>query len=110
MTEPDEIKVVESCGNVFADLGLEDAEELLIRAELGRSVRLILEERGYKQREITTILGAAQSEISQLMNGKYNLFSEGRLMSFLNKLDFTTTINITPTKKGEQQQQVIRAC
>ncbi len=99
--------VTKSCGNVFADLGLEDADELLMRAELGRSIRLILEKCGYKQHEAANILGVAQSEISQLMNGRYNLFSEGRLLSFLNKLDYTTTIKITPTKKGEKQQQVI---
>ena len=109
MIKSNEIKVTESDGNVFADLGFEDAGELLIRAELGRSVRLILKERGYKQREIAEILGMAQSEVSQLMSGEYNLFSEGRLLSFLNKLDFTTTIKITPTKKGEQQQRVICA-
>lgn len=110
MTRTGEIKVTQSCGNVFADLGLEDAEELFIRAQLGRSVRLILEERGYKQQEAAKILGVAQSEISQLMNGRYNLFSEGRLLSFLNKLDYTTTIKISPTKKGEMQQQVVHTC
>ena len=41
---------VRSSGNVFADMGLDDADELLIRAQLGQSVRKILEEKGLKQR------------------------------------------------------------
>ena len=43
---------VESGGNVFADMELEDADELMIRAQLGHAVREILEGRKRKQREI----------------------------------------------------------
>ena len=47
----------ESSGNVFADLGLDDAEELLTRAKLGHSVRMILEKKKLQQREIGKLLG-----------------------------------------------------
>lgn len=40
-----------STGNVFADLGLDDAEELYTRAGLGVQVMKILKERGYTQKE-----------------------------------------------------------
>lgn len=109
MTKENDIKVTKGSTNVFADLGLEDAEELATRAELGRSVRLVLQKRGYKQKAAAEILGATQAEISQLMNGRYNIFSEGRLMSFLNRLDYTVTLHIAPTSKGEAQQQVVHA-
>ena len=87
---------VKSSGNVFEDMGLEDADELIIRAQLGRAVRSILEEKGGKQRELAALLGIDQAEISKLMNGKYHLFSEGRLVGFLNRLDRKVTVHIEP--------------
>ncbi len=96
-------------GNVFADLGLDDADELLIRAKLGHTIRMILEKRGLKQKEISELLKIDQSEVSKLMNGKYHLFSEGRLFGFLNRLDRKVTVQISPRKKDDKAQEVIYA-
>jgi len=96
-------------GNVFADLGLKDADELLIRAKLGHTVRMILENRGLKQKEISELLKINQSEVSKLMNGKYHLFSEGRLFGFLNKLDQKVTVQISPRQKDDNPQEVVLA-
>jgi predicted XRE-type DNA-binding protein len=97
---------IESSGNIFADMGLEDSEELLTRAQLGYSVRQILKEKGLKQREIADLLEIKQSEVSLLMQGKYHLFSEGRLFQFLNKLDRKVIIQISPRREGEPLQQI----
>jgi predicted XRE-type DNA-binding protein len=94
-------------GNVFADLGLDDAEELLIRAKLGHTIRMILEKKGLKQREISALLKIDQAEVSKLMNGKYHLFSEGRLFSFLNRLDRKVTVQISPLNKDDNPQEVV---
>ena len=96
-------------GNVFTDLGLEDADELLIRAKLGHTVRMILEKRSLKQKEISELLKINQSEVSKLMNGKYHLFSEGRLFGFLNKLDRKVTVQISPRQKDDNPQEVVLA-
>ncbi len=95
------IEFTESTGNVFADMGLEDAEELLTRAKLGFAVRQILESRNLKQQEIASILGIKQPEVSNLMQGKYHLFSEGRLFEFLNRLNKKITIKISNFHVGE---------
>jgi predicted XRE-type DNA-binding protein len=91
---------VESSGNVFADMGLEEADELLTRAQLGFSVRQILNNRGLKQQDIATLLDIKQPEVSNLMQGKYHLFSEGRLFSFLRKLDQNWTLDKIEAQKG----------
>jgi predicted XRE-type DNA-binding protein len=96
-------------GNVFADLELDDADELLTRAQLGHSVRMILTKKKLKQREITVLLGIDQAEVSKLMNGQYHLFAEGRLFGFLNKLNKKVTVRITPRRRGESLQEVIFA-
>jgi predicted XRE-type DNA-binding protein len=96
------LETVRRSGNVFADMGLEDAEELMIRAQLGHAVRKILEGKKRKQREVSELLGIDQAEVSKLMNGKYHLFSEGRLLGFLNRLDRKVIMQIKPRQKGER--------
>lgn len=95
--------------NIFADLGLEDADELLTRAKLGHSVRMILKDRGQNQKNISDLLKIDQSEVSKLMNGKYHLFSEGRLFGFLNRLDRKVTVQISPKRKNDTAQEVVFA-
>ena len=92
--------------NIFADLGLEDADELLTRAKLGYSIRMILKDRGLNQKNISDLLKIDQSEVSKLMNGKYHLFSEGRLFGFLNRLDRKVAVQISPKRKNDKTQEI----
>jgi predicted XRE-type DNA-binding protein len=96
-----------SGGNVFADMGLEDADELMMRAQLGQAVRGILEEKGGKQRDLADLLGIDQTEVSKLMNGKYHLFSEGRLLGFLGRLDRKVIVHIEPRQQGDQVLELV---
>ena len=100
---------IESTGNVFADMALPDADELLARARMGFYVRKLIRDRGLKQTEAATLLGAGQAEISKLINGKYHLFSEGRLIEFLGKLDQKVVVQITPRLKDEHLIEVVCA-
>jgi len=100
------LEFAKSSGNVFADMGLEDAEELQIRAKLGYTIRKILERRDLKQQEIANLLEIKQPEVSNLMKGKYHLFSEGRLFNFLNRLEQKVIIQITPHQSGEPLQDI----
>ncbi len=93
-------------GNVFADLELDDADELLIRAQLGHTVRPILKARKLKQREIAKLLAIDQAEVSKLMNGQYHLFAEGRLFAFLKRLEQKIMIQVSHHRKGEPYQRV----
>lgn len=109
MKKNKKIAFEESSGNVFADLDLDDSEELLIRSKLGHSVRMILEKKKLQQREIGKLLGIKQPEVSNLMNGRYTLFSQERLFAFLNKLDRKVRVQVTRRKKGEPAQDVVLA-
>ena len=59
-------------GNVFADLGLDDADERFTRAKLGIHVYQLLIGRKLKQREIGELLAIKQPEVSHLLNGHFN--------------------------------------
>ncbi len=101
-----EIEFETSSGNVFADLGLDDADELYTRAALGAQVVTRLKAKGYTQAEAAACLGIKQPEVSALMCAKFHRFSQERLMGFLNKLNFKVTIQISQHQLGEPFQQV----
>ena len=96
-------------GNVFADLGLKDADQLMARSQIGFHVFQILEQKRLKQREIASILGIAQSDVSHLMNGHFSRFTTDKLLGFLRRLDRKVTIEVSPHYKGEPYQEVISA-
>jgi len=100
------IKFEEGSGNVFADLGLKDADQLLARAQMGFHVFKILEEKNLKQREIASILGIAQSDVSHLMNGHFSRFTTDKILDFLKRLDRKVTIEVSRHRKGEPYQEV----
>ncbi|MGK7920139.1 MAG: helix-turn-helix domain-containing protein [Trichodesmium sp.] len=83
----------ESSGNVFADLGLEDADELFTRGKIGIQVIRLLKKRHLKQDKISEILNIYPSEVSDLMNREFQKFSEGKLLDFLKRLDIKITLH-----------------
>lgn len=100
------IEFEESSGNVFADLGLENAGELQTRGILGFHVVQLLKDQDLKQREIADLLGIKQAEVSHLMNGHFSRFSTDKLLDFLKRLEHKVTIEISPHQQGEPYQQV----
>jgi len=74
------IKFEEGSGNVFADLGLKDSDELFARGQIGFCVHKIVNDKNLKQREIGAVLGIAQSDVSHLMNGHYSRFTIDKLL------------------------------
>jgi predicted XRE-type DNA-binding protein len=96
----------EGSGNVFADLGLADANELFARAQIGSQIFRILEAQKLKQRQIAALLRIRQPEVSHLMNGHYNRFTTDKLLDFLKHLNLAVTISIRPHRPGEPYQEV----
>lgn len=70
-------------GNVFADLELPDAHELLAKARLASAIQDIIEERGLTQAEAADLMGVDQPKVSKIIRGRLSEFSTERLMHFL---------------------------
>jgi predicted XRE-type DNA-binding protein len=89
-------KVRRSSGNVFADLGFgaEEAEHLLVRADLMIALGKVLDARGLTQVQSAKLLGVSQPRISDLRRGKIERFSIDTLVAMLThagvKVTFTT--------------------
>lgn len=94
MTE--DIKVEVGSGNVFADLGLPNPEEMLVKAELASKIGEIIDTRNLTQIDAAEILGIDQPKVSALIRGKLSGFSTERLFRFLNALGSDIEISVKP--------------
>src|SRR2546428_1023933 len=72
-----------SSGNVFADLNLPEADDLLAKAELVAKIIAEIQRRRMTQAQAAALLGIDQPKISALKQGKLSGFSIERLMRFL---------------------------
>src|SRR5207245_465303 len=99
--------VTEGSGNVFADLGLPNPEQELLKAQLTLQIYTILKDSGMTQVEIAKILGARQPQVSLLMRNRAGNFSVGRLMEFLTALRQDVEITVRPTNKEHGALSVV---
>jgi predicted XRE-type DNA-binding protein len=91
-----------SSGNVFKDVGIPNAEEHLVKAQLVYKIHAIMKSRGMKQREAAAALGITQPDVSKMLRGEFRQFSVERLMHFLVALDHDVEIVVRPHRgRGE---------
>jgi len=82
------LKITPSSGNVFRDLGFrrEEAEHLLVRADLMIHLQKLIASRRLKQQPAAKILGVTQPRVSDLLRGRIDLFSTDALIDMLARL------------------------
>src|ERR1700722_18822829 len=85
-----------SSGNVFADLELPDAEEMLAKAELAHWIAVLISAAKLTQAGAARQLGIDQPKVSALLRGKLDGFSTERLIRFLNALGQDVEIRVRP--------------
>lgn len=83
-------------GNVFKDIGVPNAEEHLIKAQLVFKIDTILKKRGLKQVEAADLFGVRQPDVSKMLRGDFRQFSVERLLRFLVALDQDVEIVVKP--------------
>lgn len=96
-------------GNVYADLGYEDADEMLIKAQLVSKIAEIIKRKGLTQTEAAELLGMAQPKLSNLLRGRFRGFSERRLMDCLTKLgrDIQILVKATPRSRKDGRLSIV---
>ena len=99
--------MTESSGNVFADLGLPNPEQELLKARLTLQIHSIIKERGLTQAKAAKVLGIRQPQVSLLVRNRAGSFSVGRLMELLTALGQDVEIAVRPTRKDHGQMYVI---
>lgn len=103
------VKIEQSSGNVFKDVGFSDAEaeQALLKADLAFEIYNIIEGRKLTQAKAGKILGVDPSDISRLKNGDFNRFSVERLFTLLNRFNRNIEIRITPAEDKVGHQRVV---
>jgi len=96
----DGIEVERSSGNVFADLGLPDADKLKIKSGLVIEITRALRRLGLTQHEAAKRMGITQPKVSDMMRGDFSNLSERKLMDCLNRLGFDIEIKVSPAAEA----------
>ena len=104
-----EIPVTESSGNVFADIGLPEAEEELTKAQLASHIRQVVKRQRLTQVEAAAVMGIDQPKVSALLNGRLANFSSERLMRLLTALgqDVDITVRAKPRNRTHGRIRVL---
>lgn len=95
----DGVEVTRSSGNVFADLGLHDAEKLKIKSGLVIEIRKAMRLQGLTQQEAAKRMGITQPKVSDMMRGDFSNLSERKLMDCLNRLGYDIEITVRPASQ-----------
>ena len=90
------VEVHRGSGNVFADLGLADADKLKIKTGLVIEIRKAMRTRGLTQQEAAKRMGITQPKVSDMMRGDLNNLSERKLMNCLTRLGYDIEIKVRP--------------
>jgi len=83
-------------GNVFKDLGVPNADEHFVKAQLVFKIDRLMKERGLKQIEAAGLFGIRQPDVSKMLRGEFRQFSVERLLRFLVALDQDVEIVVKP--------------
>jgi predicted XRE-type DNA-binding protein len=84
--------------SAFHALGLADADELVLRAELMRRIGVIIKQRGLTQTRAGELMGMDQPRVSALLRGRITKFSIDRLLMALSQLGQNVEVRITPSR------------
>jgi predicted XRE-type DNA-binding protein len=101
------IRVEESSGNVFADLGLPNPEQELLKARLTLQIHKIVKARGLTQAQAGQLLRIKQPHVSALMRNRAGIFSIGRMIEFLTALGQDVEITVKSTCKAQGEMSVV---
>ncbi len=95
-----EIPVHRGSGNVFADLGFANPEDMRLRADLVQQIREIIARRRLTQTAAAAMLGIRQPDLSALLRGRLTKYSLERLLKFMTVLDRDVKIILKAKPRG----------
>ena len=93
------VEILSGSGNVFADLGLPDADKLKIKSGLVIEITRAITRLGLTQEEAGKRMGIPQPKVSAMLRGDFTNLSERKLMESLSRLGYDIEIKALPTNK-----------
>ena len=103
MSQKTDSRFVRGSGNVFADVGLPNAEDALAKAKLAEAIAEAIERGNLTQTETAALLGVDQPKVSRIVNGRLDGFTQDRLMRYLRVLGEDVEIRVTHPNEGRRE-------
>jgi predicted XRE-type DNA-binding protein len=100
------IEAYEGSGNVFADLGLPNPEERLLKANIVAQLHRLIKQRGLTQVKAAKLLGITQPDLSHLLRGDFEDYSAERLMKMLTVFEQDIEIVMKPHPKAGEPGRI----
>ncbi len=95
-----DITIEAGSGNPYADLGLPDAENMRVKADLAREIAQIIKGRHLTQQGAAELLGMTQPKLSEMLRGRFRGISQTKMIACLNRLG--RDVNIVVRKAGRR--------
>ena len=93
------IAVEAGSGNVYADLGLGDAQEMLVKAKLASKIAEIIKRQNLTQQQAAELLAMPQPKVSLMLRGQFRGISESKMLNCLARLGRDIDIVVKPAKR-----------
>ena len=94
-------EIEESTGNVYADLGMDDADEMMVKAQLATKIGEIINGQKLSQQQAAEILGITQPKLSQMLRGQFRGISESKMLDCLVRLGRDVQIVVGPNRHSK---------
>ena len=92
--------------NVYADLGVVDAEEMLVKAQLATKIAEIIKLRKLTQRQAASLLGMTQPKLSNMLRGRFRGISESKMIECMTLLGRDVQIVVKPVSRSRKTGHV----
>jgi predicted XRE-type DNA-binding protein len=97
------VKVQRSSGNVFADLGLPNADEMQVKATLAAKIAQVIQRRQLTQMQAAEVLFMPQPKLSGMLRGQFRGISEAKMLECLNRLGHDVQIVVRKPSRSKPQ-------
>ena len=99
-------RIEQGSTNVYADLGLENAEEMLVKAQLATKIGEIIKRRKLTQVQAAELLGMTQPKLSNLLRGQFRGISEAKMLECLTRLGRNVEIVVKAAGRSQSTGHV----
>ncbi len=100
------IKKTKGRMNVYADLGIADADEMLVKAQLAMKIAEIIKHRKLTQTQASSLLGMTQPKLSNRLRGRFRGISQAKMPECMTLLGRDVQIVVKPVSRSRKTGHV----
>ncbi|HEY3282709.1 MAG TPA: helix-turn-helix transcriptional regulator [Armatimonadota bacterium] len=100
-------QVQDSCGIIYEDLGLPNAEDLLAKTDLAIRIKELIQQRGMTQAQAAERMGVAQPDVSNIVRGKLESFGLERLITCVVALGQEVQLRMPPDRVSREPARLL---